>query len=126
MGTKLLVVVSTVALLGAACGGGGAAGHETKDAKSAAKSPDDGESSGTEEREVEVDPRKAACADGTCFECGTGVCPKGFYCDEKAPGGAACAWLPECAASPSCSCVSRALDGCGCEERSGGVFASCK
>jgi hypothetical protein len=71
-------------------------------------------------------PRRPACEDETCFECGGGICMTGFYCDEGAQGGAACSWLPDCAGRASCACVKRALgSGCDCQERGGGVHVKC-
>lgn len=108
-----------------ACGGGGGGtGANGKPAANADEEDGPGRRStdGTSEEESEgpVDP----CADQSCFRCGDGICPKGFYCDEKA---GACAWLPECPSEASCSCVKEgAGDGCSCEERSGGVYARCE
>jgi hypothetical protein len=121
-----------VALVSAGCGGatstGGGAKSEDEAAGSKSKkgggSDRDGEGEGDEEPAASTPASR--CADGTCFECGAGLCPKGFYCDEGAPGGAACGWLPECAASPSCGCVKQGLgSACNCEERSSGLFVKC-
>src|SRR5262245_30809143 len=84
----------------AACGGGAAppaeSPHETssseKPASSAARDDDESESSA----EPESAPAAAACNDATCFSCGSGYCPTGWYCDESGSGGAACSWLPDC------------------------------
>jgi len=65
------------------------------------------------------------CDDGTCTPCGDALCPRGWYCDESAPGGAACGWLPECAEKASCSCVKKAFKGCTCEEESGSAHLTC-
>lgn len=65
------------------------------------------------------------CADGSCFACGSGFCPPGFYCDEGAQGGAACAWLPECAPKMTCDCIERVVSGCSCSERGGAPHLSC-
>jgi hypothetical protein len=131
VGARSLLWVRLALVLGlslglGACGAGGSAASEAKTPKSAGKGDEHDAPSEGSEREAAVDPRKAACADGTCFECGPGLCPKGFYCDQKAPGGAACAWLPECAQSPSCGCIERVLQGCACEERGGGIFVNCQ
>ena len=63
--------------------------------------------------------REAAnCDDGTCSTCGSGICPAGWYCDEKASGGGACSWLTECADKPTCACVTRVLGAaCKCRKR---------
>ena len=79
----------------------------------------DGASGGGEAAEAEAALR--SCADGTCIRCGEGECPLGFFCDESAKGGPACAWLPECAQKPACACVERVLSG-SCEEKDGGVY----
>jgi hypothetical protein len=63
-----------------------------------------------------------ACADGNCSHCGQAVCLAGFYCDE---GASACAWLPQCAATPGCECLQRQLPECTCEEREGSAFVKC-
>jgi hypothetical protein len=69
----------------------------------------------------------SACADATCFTCGGGFCPSGWYCDEGASGGPACSWLPECSKA-GCSCLDKALgrSGCSCKDADGGPHLSCK
>jgi hypothetical protein len=70
-------------------------------------------------------PRGASCDDGTCSVCGSGICPAGWYCDESAPGGAACAWLKECAEKATCGCVTKVLGAaCKCRDESG-IKVSC-
>jgi hypothetical protein len=118
------------ALVAAACGGGGsskpaetASGSHGAHADPSAAGEDEAE----QDEPVEAAPTLARCDDGTCFVCGQGICPKGFYCDEQAVGGAACGWLPSCPTEPACSCVKRTLGAsCGCEEREGGLYVSCK
>jgi len=118
------------ALVAAACGG--RSSSKPADTASGPRSAHADPSSGGGEEAEEDEPGEAApalprCDDGTCFACGQGICPKGFYCDEQAVGGAACSWLPSCPTEPACSCVKRTLGaGCSCEEREGGVFVSCK
>lgn len=80
---------------------------------------DDGESSAATE------PAKPTCEDGTCSPCGEALCPSGWYCDESAPGGPACGWLPECASKASCACVKRAFNGCSCEDKAGTAHLRC-
>jgi hypothetical protein len=70
--------------------------------------------------------KRGACDDGTCSPCGDAVCPNGWYCDESAPGGPACGWLPECAQKAGCGCIKKALAGCACEEKSGAAHLTCK
>jgi len=72
-----------------------------------------------------VEREAPKCDDGTCTPCGDALCPRGWYCDESAPGGAACGWLPECAQKASCSCVKKAFKGCACEEESGSAHLTC-
>jgi hypothetical protein len=99
------------------CGGGGSA--------RSADSPDS--ESGGDHGEYGDDGAPSECEDGTCFACGDDYCPNGFYCDDNAPSGAGCSWLPECAEEATCSCVENALgEGCTCEERDGGVHVACE
>jgi hypothetical protein len=74
-----------------------------------------------EEPAARADP----CADGSCFACGTGFCPPGFYCDESAQGGPGCAWLPACAPKMTCSCIEREVSGCACSESGGAPHLTC-
>ncbi|MBI3200265.1 MAG: hypothetical protein HYZ29_01910 [Myxococcales bacterium] len=114
-------------VLGPACGGGGATQPAAKTGKSGADGTEKSDGSEARGDGESAAPAASRCADGTCFECGAGLCPKGFYCDEKASGGAACAWLPECAQSATCACVEKALgSGCSCSEKAGGVSVSCQ
>lgn len=72
------------------------------------------------------EPVRPSCSDGTCFECGSGLCPQGAYCDSGAPGGPACAWIQECPGSPSCSCLGKVLGAsCTCDDGAGGPTVSC-
>lgn len=122
--TRTAISVLVLGLV-VSCGGGGgggangkpvAGGDEAHDRDNPAKTDEDS----ADESETASDP----CADQSCFRCGDGICPKGFYCDEKA---GACSWLPECASEASCSCVKQgAGDSCTCEEKSGGVYARCE
>lgn len=66
------------------------------------------------------------CENGTCFACGAGFCLSGWYCDEGAPGGAACSWIPDCATKATCGCIGKVLgSGCSCKEDNGGPHVSC-
>ena len=119
-----LALIALGLLVGCGGGAGAAPGAKTKAEQGASETSAEG---ADEESEAATDPLATACADDTCVRCGKGICPSGFYCDESAPGGASCGWLPECASKPSCSCVTQGLgSGCGCEERAGGLFVSCK
>ena len=95
-------------------------GGSSSQTKSADAADDDYESSGS------GGEASSECEDGTCFGCGSGICPTGHYCDESSPGGAACGWLPECAQEATCSCVEAVFTDCSCEERAGGVYLSCE
>lgn len=107
----------------AACGGAGAppaasatgATHGAATTETAPASPADDANSA---------PR---CDDGSCFPCGGGVCPSGFYCAvDRAHQG--CAWIPKCASKSSCEClapVTKLDASCACEERGGGVYVTC-
>jgi hypothetical protein len=67
-----------------------------------------------------------SCDDGTCSKCGSGICPTGWYCDEKVAGGGACSWLAECAEKPTCACVTRVLgSSCKCRAEDGGLKVAC-
>jgi hypothetical protein len=72
------------------------------------------------------EPPTARCIDGTCFPCGGGYCPNGFYCDENTKGGAACSWLVACAKGATCNCVTRALGSCTCSVEGGGAHVRCE
>ena len=75
--------------LGAACGGGTTPAPARAGKSGATDKPGERNSEDTSGSEDEPAARVSRCGDGTCFECGAGLCPKGFYCDEKASGGAA-------------------------------------
>ncbi|MCS6901555.1 MAG: hypothetical protein RMJ98_18085 [Myxococcales bacterium] len=69
-------------------------------------------------------PQGPSCEDGSCFVCGDGICPAGFYC-QKSGGVTGCAWAVECTPKPSCSCIGPLTRGCSCEERSGFPHVIC-
>jgi hypothetical protein len=99
--------------------GSSASGGDTESGSSDAAG-DDGEGS------APAEPEKPRCDDGTCSPCGDALCPSGWYCDESAPGGPACGWLPECASKASCACVKRAFSGCSCEDQGGSAHVRCE
>lgn len=106
-----------------ACGGQAGAPAKTQD--DAAKTEAKGDKApGEAQPAAPSGPRKPSCSDGSCFECGDGICPSGFYC-EATRAGAACAWAPSCAQKPSCACLSQQLKGCTCEEKGGGPHVKC-
>jgi len=115
------------------CGSATSTGSDANSASEADHSQRsaDSASTGTEEEESSAHAPAAekskgpSCDDGTCSLCGGGICPSGWYCDEKA-GGGACSWLAECAEKPSCGCVTRVLGAsCKCREESGGLKVAC-
>jgi hypothetical protein len=113
------------------CGGGGSAEPKTAaddDSTESSASTDGSDSEGqpADETTADVDAsRGPSCDDGTCSVCGPGICPAGWYCDESAPGGAACAWLKECAEKATCGCVTKVLGtACKCRDESG-IKVSC-
>ena len=121
-------------LLLAACGGGTSSGAEPRSAQDQAETADgvseSRQPSGEEQASAEeAKPEKASgpsCDDGTCSLCGGGICPAGWYCDEKATGGGACSWLTECTDKPTCACVTRVLGAaCKCREEGGGLKVAC-
>ena len=71
------------------------------------------------------EPAPKPCADGTCVECGEGVCPTGFYCEHGKGGATGCAWVAPCADKPTCGCVAPHVKGCACEDKAGVAFVSC-
>src|SRR5690606_16148049 len=105
-----------------ACGGSSKEAQSPSDTESRSS---DGPSSFDSEQDSSI-PDGPDCSDGTCFTCGEGICPVGAYCDNEAAGGSACAWLPECSGAPSCSCITKVLSGCTCDESAGGPQVSCK
>lgn len=127
MSPRLPEALAFAALLAlASCGGAsGQPAHSPHgaEARSGGSSTDN---AGGASDEAPADPAAELCNDGTCFRCGDGVCPVGYYCDDKAPAGAACGWLPECAKSADCGCVQNVLgSGCRCDTQGGGVHVTC-
>jgi hypothetical protein len=115
-----------------ACGGttpsADAPGSKGDGASESGGDSESGSSEGAEgdgESSASAEPAKPSCDDGTCSPCGDALCPSGWYCDESAPGGPACGWLPECASKASCSCVKRAFSGCSCEDQAGSAHVRC-
>ena len=100
-----------------ACGGSEAStgpsaksAHETASADRAAHDAHDEAAPDSDSPAEEEAPKAGPCDDGTCFTCGSGICPSGWYCDESAPGGPACGWVPGCEKKKSyCNCLSEAL-----------------
>lgn len=73
------------------------------------------------------EPQLPSCDDGTCFPCGDGVCPSGFYCETN-KGSTGCASNLACPKSPSCECLQPSLakdPRCKCENRKGVAFVTC-
>ncbi len=126
-----------ISLLLFGCGGGAepktAADEQGHDAEEdggsdddrAPSAGDDATKTSASRSSQQSERRGPDCTDGTCSVCGDGICPTGWYCDESAPGGAACSWLKECAEHPSCACVSKVLGAdCKCRD-DGGLKVSC-
>lgn len=111
-----------------------AADDTTGSADSSDGASDSAKTDGDEEEESSSSSSATAekskgpnCDDGTCSKCGSGICPAGWYCDEKAGGGGACSWLAECAEKPTCGCVTRVLGAsCKCREEGGGLKVACE
>lgn len=111
-----------------ACGGSTPAPASTdtqERAQGTAHESGDSEASASDDSTEPSAPPRATCDDGTCAPCGDALCPTGWYCDQTAPSGPSCGWLPECAPKSSCACIKKAL-GCSCEEKNGGLYLSCK
>ncbi|RYE91515.1 MAG: hypothetical protein EOO75_08730 [Myxococcales bacterium] len=70
-------------------------------------------------------PRKPSCADGSCFECGEGICPVGFFCETAGSATPACASSTTCAQRPTCACLGAQIKGCTCEDRGGVPHVKC-
>lgn len=119
--------------LASGCGGDGTpapeSAHEAAHpaSRSEARDSDEASDDSSKGEDEAASAPSAGCDDGTCFVCGAGSCPQGWYCDESAQGGAACSWLPECAKKTDCSCVSKVLGGgCSCSAQGGGLHVECK
>jgi hypothetical protein len=126
--TRTVWALLVALVVASACGGSGKPADEPgSSAGSVATSGgDEGEATGSENGggEEETAPRARACNDETCFACGEGLCLKGMYCDVGA--GPGCSWLPECAKSPSCACITRVLGSqCKCDDSGGGPEVEC-
>jgi hypothetical protein len=124
LGLSCLVPSRWLALgccLATGCGGGAQSTPGAHDAHGEEAVASSDTSSGTDE-EVQSSKSVDPCTSGTCTRCGDAVCLTGFYCEESV---SACGWVPECAESPSCSCLGKYLDGCSCDERAGGVYVTC-
>jgi hypothetical protein len=131
---RALLCCFALLLLLPECGGSGATSGEAKSAASDRKSADEpGESSAKSDDEEPSESRSASekskglsCDDGTCSLCGSGICPAGWYCDEKVGGSGACSWLTECPEKPTCGCITRVLgSSCKCREENGGLKVAC-
>ena len=125
VGTRRLLTLTLLFVV--SCGGAAATESPTKTAHEASDAEPESSSDGEAESEAPPPKKAAACDDGTCSPCGPGMCPTGWYCDESAPGGAACGWLPECAKKSSCGCLTAKLgSSCKCSEQAGGLHLSCQ
>jgi hypothetical protein len=127
---RALVCCLALLLLLPECGGSPAgaspnsAADDDKSAPAPRASAKAGGSGASEDSEEHESSRGPSCDDGTCSLCGSGICPVGWYCDEKAGG--ACSWLAECAEKPSCGCITRVLGAsCKCDAAGGGLKVAC-
>ena len=121
---RLDFVTLLAAALAAGCGGGQTGGASANDVESQGGSSQGGGASAGGGEDGESGPSLPSCDDGTCFRCGEGICPKGFYCDQSA---GACSWLPSCPEEASCGCVQNALgSSCSCQEKGGGAMVRCE
>jgi hypothetical protein len=127
--SKAWFFLLSTCLAGVACGGPQSGPREPGRESESPSEHGDGEGSegsgAGEDASTHAAPPAPRCDDGTCILCGDALCPSGWYCDETAPSGAACGWLPECAEQASCSCVKRAFKGCECEDEPGGARLTC-
>ena len=112
-----------LALLGLACGSAASKPADSPSGKGDATGAATGSS--TPVAEAPAGPRKPSCTDGSCFECGEGICPTGFYCETAGSSAPACAWAAACAQKATCACLGPPTKGCTCEERSGVAHVRC-
>lgn len=121
----VLIVLSALAAP-VACGGSTPAADEPESSAGtlATSRDEDGPGPSEDGEEGEAAAPARACNDETCFACGAGLCLDGMYCDLGA--GPGCSWLPECAQSPSCACITRVLGSdCRCDDSGGGPEVDC-
>ncbi|HET9960010.1 MAG TPA: hypothetical protein VFQ61_36205 [Polyangiaceae bacterium] len=111
------------------CGGGAAKSEPSSEhiASSDTRARHAESSASSEDEASEDAAPEAPCTDGTCFSCGKGYCPSGWYCDESAAGGAACAWLPACNGKNQCRCLEQTLGAeCSCSDADSAARVTCK
>ncbi|MBI5536770.1 MAG: hypothetical protein HY898_28880 [Deltaproteobacteria bacterium] len=111
--SQLLLAAIMLACLG--CGG-----QQTTTSKANGPKSQNGSSGPSE-------PQLPSCDDGTCFACGDGICPTGFYCESN-KGVTGCASHPSCPKNPTCDCMRTTLQRdprCKCEDRKGVAFVTC-
>lgn len=68
--------------------------------------------------------KKSPCADGTCAECGEGICPSGYFCVDTR-GHKGCAWIAGCVDKPGCACIAKELKACSCKDEGGVAKVAC-
>lgn len=112
--------------LAVGCGGSSKPAETATKAESSSESAPKSAAPASDEEPAAAAPARASCDDGTCTTCGDAVCPSGWYCDESAPGGPACGWVPECVQKATCGCVKKAFAGCSCEDTLGAAHLSCR
>lgn len=106
--------------LAAACGGAPTPADGSKRAEPSAAQP----AADAAGPATTAPQKRSPCADGSCTECGEGVCPSGYFCvDNKGKKG--CAWLAGCVDKPACGCVSKALPACSCKDDAGVARVTC-
>jgi len=114
----LSIPLSLAALLCLSCGG-----SQTAKPGASGEPGNPSTSRGSEQDE----PQLPSCDDGSCFRCGEGICPKGFYCESNG-GVTGCQWSTACAKAPTCACLQPMLKAdprCSCELRDGAAFVTC-
>ncbi len=119
------LIVATVALLLACCCGCASSKHASASPNTYAT---DETSTTAESATSPRTPALPSCEDGTCFSCGDGICPSGFYCETNATT-TGCAWHPSCPKNPTCTCLRSAIlkdPSCACEDRNGTAFVTCR
>ncbi|MBX3183293.1 MAG: hypothetical protein KIT72_04000 [Polyangiaceae bacterium] len=123
LSSRAVVLPGALLLFVAACGG--AAGSTSGEAPRSGGAG--GDRTAPDGAEVEGEAAAGRCDDGSCVECGEGLCLAGSYCELTSDGSAGCSWSEACVERPTCDCLRPTLDpGCTCETQGGGATVRCR